>query len=157
MYSFPDLQTVCCSMSISNCCFLTYIQISLEAGKIIWYFRLLKNFPQFVVIVPPPEMLGLALSTRVCSNSCPLKQRCYLIVSSSTAPFCFRLQSFLASGSFPRSQFFLSGGQSTGASASASVLPMNIQDWFPLGLTGLISLKSRELSRVFSSTTIQKH
>ena len=67
------------------------------------------------------------------------------------------LPSFPASGSFPMSQFFASGGQSIGASASASVLPLNIQDWFPLGLTGLISLQSRRLSRVFSNTTVQKH
>ena len=72
-------------------------------------------------------------------------------------PLSSHLQSFPASGSFPVSLFFESGGQSIGASASASVLPMNIQDWFPLGLTGLISLQSKELSRVFSNTTVQKH
>ena len=72
-------------------------------------------------------------------------------------PFSSCLQSFLASGSFPVNQFFASGGQSIGASASTSVLPMNIQDWFPLGMTGLISLQSKGLSRVFSNTTVQKH
>ena len=72
-------------------------------------------------------------------------------------PLLFRLQSFPASGSFPMSQFFISGGQSIGVSVSASVLPMNIQDWFPLGLTGLISLQFKGLSRVFSNTTVQKH
>ena len=72
-------------------------------------------------------------------------------------PFSSCLQSFPASGSFPMSQFFISGGQSIGASASASFLPMNIQDWFPLGLTGWISLQSKGLSRVVSSTTVQKH
>ena len=72
-------------------------------------------------------------------------------------PLLLRLQSSPASGSFPMSQFFPSGGQSIGASASVSVLPMNIQDWFPLGLTGLISLQSKRLSRVFSNTTVQKH
>ena len=72
-------------------------------------------------------------------------------------PFSSHLQSFPASGSFPMSQFFASGGQSTGVSASASVLPMNIQDWLPLGLTGWISLQSKGLSRVFSNTTVQKH
>ena len=77
--------------------------------------------------------------------------------SHPLAPFSSCLQSFPASGSFPMSQLFSSGGQSTGASASASVLPVNIQDWFPLGLTGLISLKSKGLSRVFSNTTIQTH
>ena len=76
---------------------------------------------------------------------------------TSGIPFSSCLQSFPASGSFPMSQFFESGGQSTGASASPSVLPMNIQDWFPLGLTGLISLQSKGLSRVFFSTTGQKH
>ena len=76
---------------------------------------------------------------------------------SSVAPFSSCLQSFPASGSFPMSQFFASGGQSIGPSASASVLPMNIQDWFPLELIGLISLWSKGLSRVLSSTTIQKH
>ena len=72
-------------------------------------------------------------------------------------PLLLLLQSFPASGSFPRSQFLASGGQSIGISASTSVLPMNIQDWFSLGLTGCISLLSKELSRVFSNTTVQKH
>ena len=72
-------------------------------------------------------------------------------------PLLFHIQSFPASKSFPMSQFFASGGQSIGVSASASVLPMNIQDWFPLGLTGLISFQSKGLSRVFSNTTVQKH
>ena len=80
-----------------------------------------------------------------------------LSISSSVIPFSSCLQSFPASGSFPMSQFFTSGGQSIRASASASVLPMNIQVWLPLGLTGLISLHSKELSKVFSSTTVQKH
>ena len=75
---------------------------------------------------------------RAYSNSCPLCWWCHPTISSSMVPFSSHLQSFTASGPFPRSQFFTSGGQSTGASASASVLPMNIQDWFPLGLTGLI-------------------
>ena len=88
------------------------------------------------------------------SNSCPLSQGCHPTISSSVIPFSSCLQSFPASGSFPVSQFFVSGGQSTGASASASVLPMNIQDWSPLGLKDLISLHSKGLSRVFSSTTI---
>ena len=76
---------------------------------------------------------------------------------SSVIPFSSCPQAFPASGSFPMSQFFASGGQSIGVSASTSVLPMNIQDWFPLGLTGLISLLSKGLSRVFSNTTVQKH
>ena len=93
----------------------------------------------------------------VCSKSCPLSQWCYLTISSSAVLFFFHLQSFPASWSIPMSRLFASGGQSTGASASASVLPMNIQGWFLLGLTGLISLKFKELSRVFSNTTVRKH
>ena len=92
-----------------------------------------------------------------CSNSCPLSQWCRPTISSSVIPFSYHLQSFPESGSFPMSQFFPSGDQSIRVSDSASVLPMNIQDWFPLGLTGLISLLSKGLSRVFSNTTIQKH
>ena len=78
---------------------------------------------------------------RAYSNSCPLCWWCHPTISSSVVPFSSHLQSFTASGSFPRSQFFTSGGRSTGASASASVLPMNIQDWFPLGLIGWIPLQ----------------
>ena len=94
---------------------------------------------------------------RVCSNSCPLSWWCHPVISSFAAPFSSYPQSFPASGSFPVSQLFTSSGQSFGTSASASVLPMNIQGWFPLGLTSLISLQSKRLSRVFSSTTFQKH
>ena len=79
------------------------------------------------------------------------------LISFSVIPFSSRLQYFPASGFFPMSQFFASGGQSIGASSSASVLPMNTQDWFPLGWTGWISLQSKRLSRVFSNTTVQKH
>ena len=92
-----------------------------------------------------------------CSNLCPLSRWFHPAISSSAVPFFSSLQSSLASGSFPVSQFFASGGQSIGALSSASVLPMNIQDWFPLGWTGLISLLSKGLSRVFSNTTVQKH
>ena len=94
---------------------------------------------------------------RVYSNSCPLSQWCHPTISSSVVPFSSRLQSFPASGSFQMSQFLTSGGQSIGVSASASVLPMNIQDWFPLGWTNWISLQSKRPSRVFSNTTVQKH
>ena len=83
---------------------------------------------------------------RVYSNSCPLSQWCHQIISSSVVPFSSCLQSCPASGSFPMSQFFASGGQSIGVSASASVLPMNIQDWFPLGWTSWFSLGSPELA-----------
>ena len=92
-----------------------------------------------------------------CLNLCPLSQWCHPTISSSVVPFSSRLQSFPASGSFQMSQFFTSGGQSTGASVSKSVLPMNIPDWFPLGWAGWISLQSKGLSRVFSNTTVQKH
>ena len=88
-----------------------------------------------------------------CSNSCPSSHWCIPTISSSVVPFSSRLQSFPATGSFPLSQSFASGGQSTGTSASASVLSMNIQGWFPLGLTGLISLQSKRLSE--SSPTPQ--
>ena len=91
------------------------------------------------------------------SNSCPLSQWCHPTISCFVVSFSSCLQSFPASGSFPMSQYFVSGGQSIGVSASASVLPMIIQDWFYLGLTGSISLLSKGLSRVFSNTTFQKH
>ena len=93
-------------------------------------------------------------SPGACSNSCPLSQGCHPTISSPVVPFC--VQSFPASRSFPVSRFFESGGPSIGVSASASVLPVNIQDWFPLGLTGLTSLLSKGLSRVFSNTIVQK-
>ena len=92
-----------------------------------------------------------------CSNSRPLSWWCHPTIPTSVVPFSSSLQSFPASGSFLRSQFFTSGGQSIAASASALVLPMNIQGWFPLGLTGLISLQSKGLLRLFSNTTVQKH
>jgi len=94
---------------------------------------------------------------RVCSNSCPSSWWCHPTISSSVISFSSHLQSFPASGSFPMSQFFILGGQSIGVSASASVLSMNTQDWFPLGWTGFISLLSKGLSRIFSNTTVQKH
>ena len=91
------------------------------------------------------------------SNPCPSSRWYHPTILSSVIPFSSCLQSFPASGSFPVSQFFASGGQSIGVSASASVFLMNIQDWFPLGWTGLISLQSKGLLRVFSNTTVQKH
>ena len=96
-----------------------------------------------------------SLYPRVCSNSCPLSQWCHPTISSSVVPVSSRLQSFPASGAFPMTQLFASGGQRIGA--LASVLPMTIQDWFPWAQTGLISLQSKGLSRVFSNTTVQKH
>ena len=102
----------------------------------------------------PAKLLCPPLAPRVCSNSPPLSRCCYLTISSSITPLFFCLQSSPASGSFPVSQIFSSGSQRIRASASAPVFPMNIQGWFPLGLTDLISLLSKELSRVFSSTTV---
>ena len=93
----------------------------------------------------------------VYSNSCPSSRWCHPTISSSAVSFFSCLQSFPASGSFPMSQFFVSSGESIGVSASALVLPLNIQDWSPLGWTGWISLQSKGLSRVFSNTTVQKH
>ena len=103
--------------------------------------------PGFPVLHSLPEFAHL----------CPLSWWCHPTISSSVAPFSPCPQFSPASGSFPVSWLFASGGQSIGAWAWASVLPMNIQDWFPLGLTGLISLLSKGLSRVFSSTTVQNH
>ena len=94
---------------------------------------------------------------RVYSESCPSRWWCHPTILSSVDPFSSCLQSFPASGSFPMSQLFASGGQSIGISASALVLTMNIQDWFPVGWTGWISLQSKGLSRVFSNTMVQKH
>ena len=94
---------------------------------------------------------------RVHPNPCPLSRWCHPTILSSVVPFSSRLQSFPASGSFPVSQLFTSGDQSTGVSASTSVLSVNTQDWSPLGWTGWISLPSKGLSRVFSKTTVQKH
>ena len=96
-----------------------------------------------------------SLSFGICSNSCPLSQWCHPNISSSVTPFSSCPQSFPGSGSFAMSRLFTSGGQSIGV--SPSVLPMNIQGWFSLGLTGLVSLLSKGLSRVFSSTTVRRH
>ena len=129
--------------------------------------QLVNNRPQFSrsVVSNSSQSHGLqharfpcpSPTPRACSNSCPLSWWCHPTISSSIIPFSSCLQSFLASGSFPVSQFFSSGGQSIGISASASVFPMNIQDRFPLGLTGWISLQSKGPSRVFCNTAVQKH
>ena len=99
----------------------------------------------------------LSPTPRLYSNSCPLSWWCHSTISSSVVPFSSRPQSFPASGSFQMSQLFTSRGQSIGVSASTSVLPVNIQDWLPLGWTGWISLQSEGLSRIFSNTTVRKH
>ena len=96
-------------------------------------------------------------NTGACPNSCPLSQWCHPTISSSVIPFSSYPQSFPASGSFQMSQLFASGGQGIGASALTSDLPMNTQDWSPLGWTGWISLQSKALSRDSSNTTVQKH
>ena len=127
------------SFSYSSVQLLSHVQ--LFATPWMWQLRLL---------CPSP-------SPGVCSNSCPSSQWCHPTISSSVDPSSTCLQSCSASGYFPMSQFFTSGGQSIGISASASVLPMNILDWLPLRWTGWISLQSKGLSRIFSNTTVQKH
>ena len=121
---------------------------------------LFRKLSQVQLFVTPwtqhDRLLCPSLSPWICSDSCPLSQWCHPIISFSVTPFSCP-QPFPASGSFPLSQFFMSGIQNIGASTSASVLPKNIQDWFPLGLTGLISLKFKGLSRVFSNTIVQRH
>ena len=114
---------------------------------------------------PTLRQHGLQCTMLLCSsptpgiylNSCPLSQWCHPKISSSLIPFLSCLQSFPESGSFQMSQFFTSGGQNIGVSASVLVIPMNIQDWFPLGWTSWTSLQSKGLSIVFSNTTLQKH
>ena len=96
-------------------------------------------------------------TSRVYPNSCPLSQWCHPTISSSVIPFSSHLQSFPTLGSFQMSQLFASGDQSIGVSASTSLVPMNTQDWSPLGWTGWISLQSKGLSRVFSNTIVQNH
>ena len=117
---------------------------------------------QSCLALPPHRLQHARLlcpspTPRAYSNLCPSNRWCHTTSSSSVIPFSSRLQSFPASGSFPMSQFFTSVGQNIGVSPSASVLPMNIQDWFPSGLTGWISLLSKRLSTVFSNITVQKH
>ena len=128
-----------------------------ETHFVVVVVHLLSQVWLFVTpwIVACPAPLSFTISWSL-SDSCQLSRWCYLSISSSASPFSFRLQSFPASGSFPVSCLFTSDGQSTGASVSASVLPINIQDLFPLRLTSLMSLLSKGLSRVFSSITVQK-
>jgi len=119
--------------------------------------RLLSCVRLFATPLTAARQASLSFTiSRSLLNACLLSRWCHPTISSSVVPFSSPLQSFPASGSFPMSQFFASVGQSIGTSASASVLPMNIQDWFPLGLPSLISLQSKGLSRVFSNTTVQK-
>ena len=142
----PDvLKQIICLLSVSN--FLSTKQGSIQFTRLVMS-RLWPHGQQHARL-PCPSPTPWA-----CSNSCPLSRWSHPTISSSVIPFTSCLQSFPASGSFSMSQLFPSGGQSIGASASASVLPMNIQDWFPFGWTGWISLQSKGLSRVFSNTTV---
>ena len=131
--------------------FLTTITISVQFSCSVMSDSLRPHEPQHTRPPRPSPTPGVHL------NSCPLSRWCHPVISSSVVPFSSCPQSFPGSGSFPMSHFFASGGQSFGVSASTSVLPMNTQDWAPLGWTGWISLQSKGLSRVFSSTTVQKH
>ena len=174
-------------MSSSNCCFLTWTEISQERGNEILYAHLFKNFPQFVVIYTVKvfcsvnEAVQFSSVAQSCPTLCdplnrsmpdlpvhhqlpeftqntlPLSQWCHPAISSSAVPFSSCPQYLPASESFPMSQLFAWGGQSTGVSALASFLPKNSQGWSPLEWTGWISLQSRGLSGAFSNTTVQKH
>ena len=130
--------------------FLKYIFKSVQFSRSVTSSSLQPHGLQHTRLPCPSPTPG------ACSNLCPSSWWCHPTISSSVVPFSSRLQSFPASGSFPVRQLFASGGQSIGVSASTSVLPMNTQNWSPLGWTGWISLKSKGLSRVFN-TTVQKH
>ena len=147
------------SSYILTSCVLSYVNVTPQ-----WKLHLLLLFSCSVLSdsLRPSGLQHTRLpcpspSPGACSNSRPLSWWCHPTSSSSVVPFSSCLQSFPESESFPMSWLFTLGGQSAGASASASVPSMNIQDWFPLGLTGLISLQSKGLSRVFSNTTVWKH
>ena len=132
------------------------------SDALLWHSVQFSSVAQSCPTLPPHEPQHArppcpSPTPGVYSNSCPSSQWCHPAISSSVVPFSSCHQSFPASGFFQMSQLFASGGQSIGVSASASVLPMNTQDWSPLGWTGWISLQSKGLSRIFSSTTVQKH
>ena len=148
----------------SKICFLGGIGRLELSHKHYWYFVSSVLFSYSVMFnslwphgLQYARLLCLSPTPGACSNSCLSSQWCHPIISFSVIPFSSCLQSFPASGSFPVSHFFASGGQSIRVSDSVLVLPMNIQDLFPLGLTVLISLLSKGLSRVFFNTTVQKH
>ena len=132
-----------CLFFISSCCFCSVTNSNVWLFVTTW-------------TAAHQAFLPLTIS-RSFPSSCPLTRWCHWTISSSVTLFSFCIQSFPVSGSFPMSWLLASGGQSIGASASASVLPMSIQGWFSLRLTGWISLLSRGLSRVFSNTTVWKH
>ena len=129
-----------------NSCLFIYCSVTQSCLTSLWSHGL-----QHTRLLSPSPTPG------ACSNSCPLSWWYHPTISSSVVSFFSSLQSCPASRSFPVSQFLAPGGHSIGTSVSASVIPMNIQGWFPLGLTGFISLLSKGLSRVFSNTTVQKH
>ena len=142
-FSKPDPKTyIACSLSLFS---------SVQFSRSVMSDSLQPHEPQHTRPPCPSP------TPRVHPNSCPLSRWCHPTISSSAIPFSSRPQSFPASGSFQMSQLFALGGQSIGVSASVSVLPVNIKDWYPLGWTGWISLQSKGLSRVFSNTTVQKH
>ena len=140
-----------CQGCILSPAYLTYIQSSVQFSLSVVSNTLRPHEPQHARSPCPSP------TPRVQPNPCPLSQWCHPTISSSVIPFSSCPLSFPASGSFPVSQLFVSGGQIIGVSASTSILPMNTQDWSPLGWTGWISLQSKGLSRVFSNTTVQKH
>ena len=138
--------------------------LALKGNLLRWIFHLYSQFSRSVMSdsLRPHESQHArppcpSPTPGIYPNSCPLSRWCHPTISSSVVPFSFCLQSFPASGSFPMSQLFASGGQSTGVSASTSVLPMNTQDWSPLWWTGWISFQSKGLSRVSSNNIVQKH
>ena len=134
------------------------LQIYLELSFVFTSVQLLSHVQVFAISWTAALQASLSItSSRSLLKLMSIELVIHPIISSSVVPFSSHLQSFPASGSFPVNQFFSSGDQNIGASDSASVLPMNIQDWFPLRLTGLISLQAKGLSRVFSNTTVQKH
>ena len=143
----PDLTHLPCLSTRRKCTTISSVQFS----RSVVSNSLQHHDSQHVRPLCPSPTPG------VYSNSCPLSWWCHPAISSSVIPFSSCPQSLPASGSFPISQLFPWGGQSIGVSASASVLPMNTQDWSPLEWTGWISLQSKGLSRVFSNTTVQKH
>ena len=134
------------------------LQIYLELSFVFTSVQLLSHVQVFAISWTAALQASLSItSSRSLLKLMSIELVIHPIISSSVVPFSSHLQSFPASGSFPVNQFFSSGDQNIGASDSASVLPMNIQDWFPLRLTGLISLQAKGLSRAFSNTTVQKH
>ena len=134
-----------------NCFHFSQVGSSVQFSRSVMSYSLRPHEPQHARPPYPSPTL------RVHPNPRPSSQWCHPTISSSVVPFSSCPQSFPATGSFPVSQLFTSGGQSIGASASTSVLPMDTQDWSPLGWTGWISLQSKGPSRVFSNTTVQKH